>query len=366
MDRLTYTANDMWRRAKQEEAQRQAAEVDEARRVERMLQFQRQVDEIRRREEQKADEIRRRDVEDPGWREREAKAKVQALVQEAAPRQKASAPATTTPTGSETCHLDSGMPIAVTQQLAIEVHNGFRAGDRANLVAIIRGHGAVVVPVAAAARVVDSGYLYAYPDGAAWIVDRGGGYSRVRTNSVPLTIWHVRVLEGPLIGREGYILPSLCRVTRLAPTQTPPPPTDSPAPSRPRLPEPPRIQPPAPPSPNDRLTKPSTAPVTSPSHPVTPTPGPSLSTTNERYMVIQHFGCRDSGIYQRVVSYVAQGHVEAGTRLLAAETLRGQCLQFEAGERVYLADVGISSGLVKIRKPGNPLEVWTGIRMIRQ
>jgi hypothetical protein len=66
--------------------------------------------------------------------------------------------ASATPAAPVTCHLDSGMLLAVTPQLAIEIYSGLRTGDRANLAAIIRGHGTVAVPAAAAARVVDSSY----------------------------------------------------------------------------------------------------------------------------------------------------------------------------------------------------------------
>ena len=40
------------------------------------------------------------------------------------------------------------------------------------------------------------------------------------------------------------------------------------------------------------------------------------------------------------------------------------CDVFEKGETVVIMDTGILSGLVKIRKPGDPQGFWTSIKVV--
>jgi len=73
----------------------------------------------------------------------------------------------------------------------------------------------------------------------------------------------------------------------------------------------------------------------------------------------EYIGCTDKSYFNKLVDYAVQGDDAAFKRACAAGLLAGVCTQFIVGEKVYLADVSIWSGLVKLRRPGEIKEYWT-------
>ena len=52
-------------------------------------------------------------------------------------------------------------------------------------------------------------------------------------------------------------------------------------------------------------------------------------------------------------------------KALMAGVLSGICTVFKLGEKVYITDTSIFSGLVKVRRPGETIEYWTAIEAVQ-
>lgn len=72
-----------------------------------------------------------------------------------------------------------------------------------------------------------------------------------------------------------------------------------------------------------------------------------------------YFGCIDENKFKKIVTYVSQGDREAFKQSLGTEILSGKCTMFSKGEEVFLVDVAMLSGMVKIRRKGDTTEYWT-------
>ena len=74
--------------------------------------------------------------------------------------------------------------------------------------------------------------------------------------------------------------------------------------------------------------------------------------TGERIAGSHFFGCIRRDHFEELATYASQGDQEMFSRALAAGLVTELCCQFEKGEPVYLMDVAVWSGLVKLRRPG--------------
>ena len=74
----------------------------------------------------------------------------------------------------------------------------------------------------------------------------------------------------------------------------------------------------------------------------------------------QYIGCVDRDYFEKLSEFATQQDTEA----LTAGLLAGTCTIFERGERVYLSDTAIFSGLVQVRRAGEVAEYWTNTEAI--
>jgi hypothetical protein len=77
------------------------------------------------------------------------------------------------------------------------------------------------------------------------------------------------------------------------------------------------------------------------------------------------FGCTDRDYFGRVVRYAVDNDQAAFSRALSAGMMSGECTLFQNGERVYLTDTRIFSGLIKVRRQGETAEYWTNLESTR-
>jgi flagellar biosynthesis GTPase FlhF len=73
------------------------------------------------------------------------------------------------------------------------------------------------------------------------------------------------------------------------------------------------------------------------------------------------FGCADQEFFEKLVGYIVQKDMDALKQGLALGMTTGQCTMFKKGEKVFLADTAIFSGLIKLRRQGSMTEYWTNI-----
>lgn len=70
-------------------------------------------------------------------------------------------------------------------------------------------------------------------------------------------------------------------------------------------------------------------------------------------------GCTDRDYFDKLITYATQ-HDEQAYRTALFDGLRaGTCTSFVDGERVFIVDTAIFSGLVKVRRVGDTAEYWT-------
>jgi hypothetical protein len=96
--------------------------------------------------------------------------------------------------------------------------------------------------------------------------------------------------------------------------------------------------------------------------------GGSSSVTPGEKTITGHgpcIGCISRDDYDKLTAYVVQGDREAFGRLLTEGLSTGRCVEFKKGETVYVMDVGVMSGAVKVRRKGETQEYWTAIESVR-
>ena len=69
--------------------------------------------------------------------------------------------------------------------------------------------------------------------------------------------------------------------------------------------------------------------------------------------------------HDRLTNYAIQQDLDAFRSFLNAGLLAGTLTEFNQGERVFVADTAILSGLVKVRRQGETVEYWTNIEAVR-
>lgn len=69
-------------------------------------------------------------------------------------------------------------------------------------------------------------------------------------------------------------------------------------------------------------------------------------------------GCTEDDKLKKLLGYARDQDKEAFAKALMLGITDGTCTLFEEGERVFVTDVGVLSGLNKVRKKGSPSEFW--------
>jgi hypothetical protein len=87
--------------------------------------------------------------------------------------------------------------------------------------------------------------------------------------------------------------------------------------------------------------------------------GQSRSISGDSY-----FGCVTRDARDKIVHYSIDGDKEAFKTALGAALLTGACTFFKSGEKVFVTDTAIFSGLVKIRRKGQTAEYWTNLEAV--
>ncbi len=77
------------------------------------------------------------------------------------------------------------------------------------------------------------------------------------------------------------------------------------------------------------------------------------------------FGCTSRSHFSRLVGLATSGDTEAFQQALNTGLATGSCTTFQTGEIVYLIDVGVFSGLAKIRRKGETKEYWTNMEAVK-
>ena len=101
--------------------------------------------------------------------------------------------------------------------------------------------------------------------------------------------------------------------------------------------------------------------------PTTPTPAASGERDAPNLQTVSRatFGCVHREYMDKLAKYRADNDREAWMSALQAGTTAGECAQFAPGEKVFLDDTALFSGLVKIRKPGETVAYWTIMEAIK-
>jgi hypothetical protein len=79
-----------------------------------------------------------------------------------------------------------------------------------------------------------------------------------------------------------------------------------------------------------------------------------------------YFGCIRRDYFEKLLSYAVQKDFGALQQGLSAGVLAGQCVDFKAGEEVFITDTASLSGIVKVRRRGSTTEYWTNYEAIIQ
>lgn len=77
-----------------------------------------------------------------------------------------------------------------------------------------------------------------------------------------------------------------------------------------------------------------------------------------------NFGCVEKDDYSRLVGYLVDGDRAIFESELTALMYQEKATIFEQGEKVYLEDTGILSGMIQIRRAGEPTAYWTALEAI--
>ncbi|WP_252180210.1 hypothetical protein [Endozoicomonas sp. 4G] len=80
-------------------------------------------------------------------------------------------------------------------------------------------------------------------------------------------------------------------------------------------------------------------------------------------IVAESFACQSKDFYSKTALYAAQGDRDAFVKSLGAGILTGECIMLEPGQKIFISDTELLSGLVRLRKPGETVEYWTDVSM---
>jgi hypothetical protein len=95
-------------------------------------------------------------------------------------------------------------------------------------------------------------------------------------------------------------------------------------------------------------------------HPTATTrPATALPTSNDYFVKQDTFACRSKELFERSVRYLVDRDEGAYKKLLLGGVASGQCVFLKEGEKVFLGDTAIFSGLVCARPKGEMDCFWT-------
>lgn len=75
-------------------------------------------------------------------------------------------------------------------------------------------------------------------------------------------------------------------------------------------------------------------------------------------------GCKDKDTKNELTDYLVDNDRVAVERAAMGYMLEGRCTIFKTGERVFVVDAALFSGLVKIRREGEYVSYWTNYEAI--
>ena len=76
------------------------------------------------------------------------------------------------------------------------------------------------------------------------------------------------------------------------------------------------------------------------------------------------FGCMNQGDYSDLVTYAVQGDSAAFNQAVALGLVLGTTTRFTDGEKVFLMETKVFSGLVRIRREGETTGYWTSMEAL--
>jgi len=76
------------------------------------------------------------------------------------------------------------------------------------------------------------------------------------------------------------------------------------------------------------------------------------------------FGCKSQSQFERIFSYLVQGDKKAWNKAMIDALLSDNCTYLTTGEEVFIRDIAIFSGMIKIRLKGSLDEYWTNIEAV--
>jgi hypothetical protein len=79
-----------------------------------------------------------------------------------------------------------------------------------------------------------------------------------------------------------------------------------------------------------------------------------------------HFGCLTKGEYQEILDYAADGDRAGFGEALIQKYATYRCMPLKVGTAVFVQDIAVFSGLVKIRIKGSTVSVWTASEAINR
>jgi hypothetical protein len=77
-----------------------------------------------------------------------------------------------------------------------------------------------------------------------------------------------------------------------------------------------------------------------------------------------YFGCKSLEYREKLGMLVAQGDRETFAKGLYSGVAAGVCVLFDPGDKVYIVDTKVFSGLVKVRPQGDMDGYWTNLEAV--
>lgn len=94
--------------------------------------------------------------------------------------------------------------------------------------------------------------------------------------------------------------------------------------------------------------------------------GSSAALAQVEVVQMEYFGCVSRDYYDRAVKFLVQQDQDAFGEHVARGVMSGQCVVLKKGAKVYLDDISVLSGVVKLRPAGSTKAYWTTHEVIRR
>jgi hypothetical protein len=90
----------------------------------------------------------------------------------------------------------------------------------------------------------------------------------------------------------------------------------------------------------------------------------SAADDSKKTVLKKAVACRDRYTYSRYIRIVMDRDEEAFQRFLARALTTHECVVLQAGQTVYMEDVAMFSGVMKVRPRGEDVGYWVAWEMI--